>query len=378
MPQIRSGLRVHGSFSFLSCSLATEIKRRLSGSRRTRRAAFAGKSGGEICYCERVKLAQVRMLLGALALLLFAAAAPAQDRTDEEIVANLAGGRVIIHVARDEIIFAAIDQPAEEHGPPPRVMDIDGAHVGILFGAFEWQRPADPNPIRLDRNFQRLGAKDPNYAPYSEAEPDLETLGTAFLEKLRPLVDQLHHKISFPSDQPIFEVVVIGYGPNDYGPEVWTVEYRIEQAEIATRGDFWQTRILRPRFEQIYPPEKHAPHTIVEARYPAELKGPAVNDLIQNNDPRIERLASGDQRYAKVLADLRKGEAQKAPPQESADFMRALVPIITGDAPFVMGIMDEHGFKWVVAPEEPVEKAKDDKNRPPDAPTLRRKPNPNP
>ena len=45
-----------------------------------------------------------------------------------------------------------------------------------------------------------------------------------------------------------------------------------------------------------------------------------------------------------------------------------------------MGKMEEqHGFDWIVPPEEPIEKAKkeaDDKNRPPEAPTLRRKPNP--
>lgn len=324
-----------------------------------------------------MKSGSLRLILAVLALLLLASAASAQERTDEEIVANMAGGRVVIHVARDEIIFAAIDQPVELHGPPPRVMDIDGLHVGVLFGASEWQRPADPKPIRLDRNFQRVSGQNPNYAPYAEAEPDLETLGEAFLEKLRPLVDQLHGKLSFPPDEPLFEVVVIGYGPKDYGPEVWTVEYRIEQEEIATRGDFWQTRLLRPRFEQIYPPEKHAPRTIVEARYPADLKGPQVNDLIQANDPHIAKLAAGDPRFAKVYAELQKGQAQKAPAQESADFMRALIPLVAGDAPFVMATMDEHGFKWVVAPEEPIEKAKEDKNRPPDAPTLLRKPNPN-
>src|SRR6184192_3577276 len=55
-----------------------------------------------------------RMLSGALFLFLFAVgnSARAQDREDE-IVANLAGGRVIVHVAKDEIIFAAIDQPVE-------------------------------------------------------------------------------------------------------------------------------------------------------------------------------------------------------------------------------------------------------------------------
>jgi len=39
--------------------------------------------------------------------------------------------------------------------------------------------------------------------------------------------------------------------------------------------------------------------------------------------------------------------------------------------------MDERrGFEWMVPPDEPVEKAQEDKNRPPDAPTLRRPPKP--
>jgi len=40
---------------------------------------------------------------------------------------------------------------------------------------------------------------------------------------------------------------------------------------------------------------------------------------------------------------------------------------------------EQHGFDWIVPPDEPIEKAKkEDKNRPPEAPTLRRRPNPNP
>jgi hypothetical protein len=38
-----------------------------------------------------------------------------------------------------------------------------------------------------------------------------------------------------------------------------------------------------------------------------------------------------------------------------------------------MGTMEEQrGFDWVVPPDEPIEKAVEDKNRPPEAPTLRR------
>jgi hypothetical protein len=302
----------------------------------------------------------------------------AQEQHEDEIVANLAGGRAIVHVAKEVIVFAAIDQPVERNSIPPRVMDLDSAHIGILFGASEWRIPADPKPIRMDRNFQRVGRADSRYAaPPGEGETDLETIGIAFLEKLRPLVTQLHHKLDFSPDEPIFQIVIVGYAPNDYGPEVWVVEYRLEQEQIATRGDYWQTRIQRPRFTQLYPPEKHAPRTLVESRYPPDAKGPTLAEMIQGNDPHITHLGSGEPRFAKVLEAIYRGQAQKAAPVDSADFMRAVLPLIAGNATFVLGTMDErHGFEWMVPPEEPVEKVQEDKNRPPDAPSLRRTPKP--
>jgi hypothetical protein len=315
-----------------------------------------------------------------LLFLFLAIAVPvlAQDREDE-IVANLAGGRVLVHVARDVIIFAAINQPVEANSVPPRVAGIDSTHVGVLFGASEWRVPADPKPIRLDRNFQRVAARDPRdqSAFTGEAEPDLELIGTVFLEKLRPLVSQLHHKLDFSPDDPIFQMVIIGYAPGDYGPEVWVAEYHMEQEQVATRGEeYWQTRLLRPRFTQLYPPEKHAPRTLVESRYPPGVKGPTLAELIQGNDPRIAPVTR-EPRFQKVLENLHGGTAQKAAPADSIDFMRAVVPLIAGNASFVIGTMSEqHGLDWVVAPSEPVEKAAEDKNRPPEAPTLYRKPKP--
>jgi hypothetical protein len=287
---------------------------------------------------------------------------------------------VIVHVAKDgNIVFAAIDQPMEAGGVPPRVVELDSTHVAVLFGASEWRIPADPQPVRLDRNFQRIAGRDPRYQyDPSEAEPDLETIGVAFLEKLRPLVSQLHHKIDIAADEPLFELVLIGYAPNNYGPEVWTVEYRVQQQQIATRGEYWQTRLLRPRFTQLYPPEKHAPRYIVEARYPADLEGPTMMGLIQGEDPLITRLSNADPRFAKVVEAVNRGQAQKAVPTDAADFLRALLPLIAPKSRFIMAKMEEqHGFDWIVPPEEPVEKAKkepEDKNRPPEAPSLRRKP----
>ena len=319
--------------------------------------------------------------VAAIACLNTRAAAQTQAPEDE-IVANLAGGRVIVHVAADgNIIFAAINEPVEAGGIPPRVVEVDAAHVAVLMGASEWRLPADPNPVRLDRNFERIHARDPKYQyNVGEAEPDLETIGVAVLEKLRPLTAQLHHKIDLLPDEPLLEMVLIGYAPNNYGPEVWTVEYRVQQERVATRGEYWQTRILRPRFTQLYPPEKHAPRIIVEARYPADLKAPTLMALIQGDDPAIAQLRNSEPRFAKVIAAVDKGQAQKAAPTDAADFLRALLPLIAGKQSFILAKMEEqHGFDWIVPPDEPVERAKkseEDKNRPPDAPSLLRKPTP--
>ena len=187
------------------------------------------------------------------ALALTAISATAQE---DEIVANLAGGRVIIHVANDGIVFAAIDHPLEAKSVPPRVAAVGSTHVGIFFGASEWQVPAQPMPIRLDRSASEVRpSMSPNdtFRPLGSGEADLELIGIGFLEKLRPLVSQLHHKIDLKPDEPLLEIVLIGYAPQGYGPEVWLVDYRAEQESVSATSDFWQTRILRPRFTQLYP-----------------------------------------------------------------------------------------------------------------------------
>jgi hypothetical protein len=303
-----------------------------------------------------------------------------QDR-DDEIVATLAGGRVIVHATRENVIFIAINEPLDEAGSvPPRVVSLDSHHVGILFGASEWRIPAEPNPIRLDKQLTHIANQDPKYAGSygGDAEPDLETIGVAFLEKLTPLVARLHHKLDFPADQPLFELVVIGFGPADYGPEMWTLEYRMTQEVVSSRGDFWQTKVLRPRFEQIYPPEKKAPKKLVETCYPGACKGPTLQQLIEGNEPSLAKLSGSDPKWVKAVDFIAKGQAQKALTPDAAAFLRSAIPLIYANRQFVMGTFEEqHGFEWIVPPEEPVERAKrEDKNRPPEAPTLRRRVDP--
>ena len=332
---------------------------------------------GDVAKNFAPKKALLACLLAAFSFALpVRAAAQSRDRNDE-IVANLAGGRVIVHVAHDEkIIFAAIDQPVEANSIPPRVLNVDANHIGVLLGASEWRLPADPKPVRLDKDFPHISGRNPNYEPSPDApDPDLDTIGIAFLERLRPLVSQLRHKVDFKPDEALFEVVLIGFAPDKYGPEVWTLEYRIQQEEIATRGDYWQTRVLRPRFTQLYPPEKHEPKTLIETRYPPDSsKEPTLLQLIKGNDPDIENLSKGEPKFLKVMENIDRGQANKAAGQDSTDFLRAVLPLIAGKSKFIMGTMTDRGFDWVVAPAEPVEKAKEDKDRPPEAPTLRKKP----
>jgi hypothetical protein len=298
---------------------------------------------------------------------------------EDEIVANLAGGRAIIHVANDAIVFAAIDHPLESKSVPPRVAAIDSRHIGIFFGASEWQVTSQPRPIRLDRDIPHFGAVDTRFTSPGSAEQDLEQIGVAFLEKLRPLVSQLHHPIELKPGEPLFQIVLIGYAPRDYGPEIWLIDFQVEQSSVAARGDYLQTHILRPRFTQLYPPEKHQPKTIVEVRVPSDLQDIPLLGLIQQSAPAIARIRSSDPHINKVVELIQKGEAQKADPAAAGDFLRAALPILAGNAHFFLGSMTENGrFDWIVPPDEPREKIKttEDKNRPPDAPTLQQKPKP--
>jgi hypothetical protein len=256
-------------------------------------------------------------------------------------------------------------------------VDLDGQHVAILLGASEWRSLADPNPIRMDRNFHRVSARDPSGGSYAgDADPDLEMMGVAFLERLRPLVAQLRRKIDFPADKPFFEMVVIGYGPKDYGPEAWTVEYRITQEMLSSRDNFWQTRVLRPRFTQIYPPEKHAPKNLVETAFPADLQEPTLQTLLEGNDPRFEAFRS-DPTLSKAINLVIKGQAQKVEPRDAAEFLRSAIPLLYPQQHFFLGKMEEQsGFDWILPPEEPVEKVKrNDKDQPQEAPSLRKRPN---
>ncbi|MBZ5527450.1 MAG: hypothetical protein LAN71_06060 [Acidobacteriia bacterium] len=296
--------------------------------------------------------------------------ATGQER-DEEIVANIAAGRVIIHAASEGIAFAVIEQAAEGGSLPPRVISINSTHIAVLFGAIEWQIPAGSKPLRVERGLPQI----PGTRRESEESSDLEFIGVAFLEKLRDLAGRLHHKIDLGPEEPILQLVVIGYGPEGYGPEVWLYDYHVKQE--ALRGDYFQTKVLRPRTTQLYPPEKGAPRTLVEAAYPPGAVAPGLLERIERNDPAVARIAGSEKKFDRVVEKIRAGKAQSANPDDAAEFLRIMVVPIAGKGRFAVGTFKENrGFDWLLPPEEPVEKAVEDKKRPPEAPTLRRKPQP--
>ena len=103
-----------------------------------------------------------------------------------------------------------------------------------------------------------------------------------------------------------------------------------------------------------------------------------MQQLISGNDPDIEKLYRANPKFSKVAESIGHGQANKAVPEDATEFMRAVLPLISEKSTFIMGTVNEGGFDWVVPPEEPVEKAQEDKNRPPDAPSLHRKVKPQP
>lgn len=313
--------------------------------------------------------------LGALAGLLFltaACSASAQVREGDEVVANLAAGRVVVLVVKDAIVVGAVQQSLEANSIAPRLVSVSGNHVAILLGAAEWVLPG-ARAVRLERSAPRLTG-DPSRAAAGDAEgaSDIEQIGVGFLERLRPLVEQLHHKIDLGADEPILEILLLGYA-TDYGPEVWLLKYRVVQDLL--RGDYYRTRPLRPSYTQLYPPEKRRPRTLIEISYPEDPRAETMLQLIERNDPRIEQIRASDKKITHAVQCIESGKSQDAPLDGAKKFLEtSLAAIAEGNQFFVGVYQEQRGLTWVVPPAQTSEEAREEKQRPPGAPTLRKKP----
>jgi hypothetical protein len=312
----------------------------------------------------------------AAAFLLVPAKPRAQMKTPlqnsgQEFVANLATGRVIVCVAKDGMLVGAISEKTEVGSHPPLFIPLVGGHVAVMLGAVEWiALNSGKPPVRLDTELAAVSGVsthtvanlDPNEAG------DLEGLGMAFLERLRPVTGQLHHELGLKPDEPIIQIVLAGY-QKDYGPEVWVLSYHLQQRQL--RDDYWDTLAQRPSYVQLYPPEKGAPRTLVEFRYPPEIKGSTLQELLGQNDSRLISIRSTDPKAGAAAQLILDGSSQKSNSEGATTFLRgAMTATAPPGANLTLAILHEGDrFDWIIPPVDvPV---KPDEKRDPTAPTLR-------
>jgi len=250
----------------------------------------------------------------------------------------------------------------------------------VMLGAVEWVQPeSQDEPVRLDNEFAHIVAAAVNTSgrtDSAEGASDIEEIGVALLERVRVLAGALHNKVNLGEDEPLIRVVLAGY-MEQYGPEVWILDYRIRQDNLG--NGYFRTRVLRPTYNQLYPPEKGQPHTLVEVRYPPENRAkdePELLDLLRQNDTRLATIRTATPILAKSVAFIVEGQSQKSDVASDINFLKASLAAVTpADDNLTMAYIDfEKGFQWVVQPREhvapPPEGAKPEE---PEAPSLRRK-----
>jgi len=296
---------------------------------------------------------------------------PPQEHAGGEIVANLATGRVIFCVTHDSIIVAATSGAGEVGSRPPSVLPVSSGRIGVLLGAIDWTAPDTGKTTHLDSELSAVAAnalRRPKQKP-SEEPSEIEDIGVGVLELIRPMVDQIHHKLDLGPDEPLVELILLDYVQN-YGPEIWSLQYRVRQQNLGV--DFWQTRIMRPAYIQLYPPEKAQPRTFIETDFPANIPPLNLAQRIAQPDPQFTRIVNASRETSEAIAAIAAGNSTKAPTSPTADFMRAAIPLAGGnDQSLVMAILDmNRGFQWVLAPQQPIPAGKTQQTEP-DAPSLR-------
>ena len=322
------------------------------------------------------------MILAATAILALGVWVPlggsqqVQDAPGEEIVANLAAGRVIIAVVKDAILIVTIENPIEPQTRVPTPVEINSRRVGIILGAVEWISPSSPLQLaRLDRDLPHLRGRVASQAPHLQQAQinteaaDIEAVGQGVAERLNQIAKNVHGKIGLAEDEPIAELILADY-VEGYGPEVWQLAFSMQQA--MQRQDYFDTRVLMPRYLQIWPPEKGQPRTLSEFHYPPEAQAPALLDLLRQKDPAVEKICSSDPKMREVADRLLQGESSKILAVDATQFLRAALNVMASpssrETMAMIGMGS--GFEWILKPPAETQKPAEEKERPADAPSL--------
>ncbi len=295
----------------------------------------------------------------------------------EEIVANLAAGRVVIAVVKDAILVGTVENPIEEGTHPPIPVPIATDRLGVVLGAVDWLSPSSHQELaRLDQELphlrpQLVAPSTPHIGAVQGGDEatDIEAVGQGLLERLDQLASQLHGNLDLPESEPLVELIVVDYLPG-YGQEVWQLSYGIQQQE--QDNAYWTTRVLRPTYLQFWPPEKGQPRTLVEFAYPPDNAPPTLLELLRNHDPRIEKITASDPKMAEVATRFLQGESNIISAADATQFLRAALDAIAPpNEPETMArITEEDGFAWILAPPPEPKSALVPQARPAGAPTL--------
>jgi hypothetical protein len=297
---------------------------------------------------------------------------PRAPQSDREYIANLSTGRVIVCVTREAVLVGAVSEKSEAGAHPPLFVPLAGGHIAVLLGAVEWIELNSGKPgVRLDLELAAAASGNGNN-PINSAEHeagDIEGIGISFLERLRKIVGKLHHPLNLKTDEPVVEIVIAGYEKN-YGPEAWLLNYRVQQREL--KDDYWDLLVQRPSYTQLYPPEKGEPRTLIEVRYPPEIPGPTLLQMLGQNDERLIPVRSSDPKVSQAAQQIFDGASNKAASDPATIFVKgAIVATITPENKPALAILREGDkLDWIIPPPETFKKAEDDK-RDPTAPTLR-------
>jgi hypothetical protein len=309
-------------------------------------------------------------------------AAPQEEyEQHDEVVANLAAGRVIITVLKDAILIASIENHLEPEAQAPAIIQLGARRAAILLGAISWNSPSPPVEwANLATELPTLHANmTVAVAPHLQGSAvgaeakDLEDVGEGLRIRLSSMMKKVHGNLEVPEDEPLVELVLADYVV-DYGPEVWTLQYAINQQP--ERGDFWDSKIQRPRYAQLWPPEKTAPHTLIEIQYPQGEKTPTLLDLLRQKSPQLEVIGTSDPAMAAVAAAILRGDTSKLQSADAVPYLRAcLNALMPPSATLAIARIDqEQGFEWLLAPPPPPKKIRPETE--PNAPSLQ-KPQPN-
>lgn len=321
----------------------------------------------------------VAILLLALASFPCRSMAQQEQESAEEIVANLYTGRVVIGVAKDGVVVATLENPVEPETRPPMIVAISDERVAVLLGAGDWWLPdKDRELARLDKELPELPpAQAQSEGPHLQTDSeggagaeatDIEQIADRLRARLGVIAAHIHGNLKLDDGQPLLEMVLADYAPS-YGPEVWLVQYSVEQDP--EQGDYWQTRVLQPKYTQLWPPEKGQPRGLVEVSYPA---APTLASLIRDGDAHVAQSISTAPGMQEISAAILDGDIQKQLAIDVAALLRTcLGALATPKARMVEAEVNPlRGVGWFIQPPAEQERPGAEQPLPAGAPSLRR------